>query len=100
MKYYDSYMTVRDYFQDSWYDIFRRKQTFNEKFFEILNFGSKDIENIKSQAGRPLATDLKITFEMSTPGVNDFTHFAITHRFYIITGRMCTINGSGIVSVI
>lgn len=103
MQYYDSYMTVQDYFKDSWYDIFGRNRTFNEKFFEILNFGSKDLDNIKNQSGRPLATDLKITFEFSAPGnigKNDFVDHEITHRFYIVTGRMCTINGSGIVSVI
>lgn len=101
MQYYDSYMTVQEYFKDSWYDIFRRKEDFNHKFFEILNFGSKDLDNIKNQSGRPLASDLKITFEFSAPGTDtDYYKYSVMHRFYIITGRMCTINGSGIVSVI
>lgn len=59
----------------------------------MLSFGSKDLDNIKNQAGRPLASDLKLTFEFSTPGKNDFIKYVITHRFYIIFGRMCTING-------
>lgn len=100
MQYDDSYMMVQDYFKDSWFDVFRQHQRFNHKFFEILNFGSRDLDNIKNQAGRPLATDLKITFDFDCGGDAAWPRLNISHRFYIITGRLCTINGSGIVSVV
>lgn len=100
MEYNDSYMMMQEYFKDSWYDVFRQNKTFNQKFFEILNFGSRDLDNIKNQAGRPLASDLKITFDFDSGGNATWNGLNISHRFYIITGRLCTINGSGIVSVV
>lgn len=97
MKYADEYELIKPYVKNTWFDMFR-SEPFCEKYFNILNFGSYDLANIKSRAGRPLASDLKVTLELTT-GSDDFKK-SCKHCFYIITGRLLTINQAGIVNVI
>lgn len=103
MTYYDGYNQVYPFVKGSWYDYYLDSD-FKTKYFDILNFGSYNLVDQNSRSGRPLASDTKIGYEISSSSFvkkdGETVAKSITHCFYIITGRMVTINNSGLVNIV
>lgn len=103
----DSYYQMQKILATTYFDQYNTTP-FPDKFIEILKFtADNNLTNIKSRGGRPLDSQLKITFDCYNPkfGPNQKSQNgsiinSVTHRFYIITGRILEIGMRGIQRVV
>lgn len=75
--------------------------SFPERFFDVLNFSTDRLTELKLRAGKDLSSDLKITFDSSVRMFDgNIFNLTINHRFYIITGKQLVIGNKGVEKVV
>lgn len=99
IKNYESYQQIYHLVKGSFYDKCN-VAAYYKKFFEILNFTSGPLNELKMRAGRPLSTDIKITMDAYCNNFTDGAGGTVYHRFFVITGKMLYINEKGVEKVV
>lgn len=99
VKNYESYQQIYHLVKGSFFDKCNILP-YQDKFFEILNFTSGALNELKMRAGRPLATDIKVTLDAYAQNFVDVNGGTVYHRFFVITGKMLYINEKGVEKVV
>lgn len=99
VKNYESYQQMYHLVKGSFYDKCNTA-AYYQKFFEILNFTSGQLNELKMRAGRPLSTDIKVTMDAYCKNFTGNNGGVVYHRFFVITGKMLYINEKGVEKVV
>lgn len=97
---YQTWEYMRNIIQNTLYEKCN-STAFADQFFDVLNFSSDRLTELKLRAGKDLASDLKITLDCANRNFDGKTQKnTIHHKFYIITGKQLIIGPRGVEKVI
>lgn len=96
---YQTWEYIYPIIRGSFFDI--SEYNYISDFFDILNFSTDSLTELKTRVGRDLSKDLKISYDVKNWNF-DFDHYekTIHHKFYIITGKMLILSARGVEKVV